>query len=491
MLAMVTASKTSGAEEVAISGLDNVTSASSGRRRRKWDAERAALWLLVALYLICAVGFAAVTPYGEAPDEPNHLRYIEYLERFHAMPEIALGNYTGEAFQPPLYYMLGASIVVVARKATGYPSREAQLTPPLRQRSNDIEVSGKLAFFEHPPGERWLFWPYVLRAPSILMGLGVVLLTYATARALVPRPASSTVPLVATAFAALIPQANSIRASISNENLAELVGAWIMWMLVLHLNKPASKRRIVWLGIALGLAFITKISVTLLLLPVLWVLWVRRESIRAMLKNWAILAACILVLSSWFYLYRLIVYGDPLATDAWHALMPPDGVYHLTDLFWFKEPFRYVLWDTFWGFYGFQRIAMPFEIYNGFTIVTLLGIAGGVYLLVRRALSRAQQESCAALVGAILLMYILVIQGSTYLIAWQGREMYPALSSICVLFGLGLGGLALGRAAVHPTALPKPQWKSFAGPGLVAIVTIGLLSVNIYSIFWLVLPGLN
>src|SRR5437762_13231959 len=101
------------------------------------------------------------------------------------------------------------------------------------------------------------------------MGIGVVLLTYATARAIVPPPAPAFVPLISATFAALIPQANFVRASVSNENLADLIGAWIIWLLALHLTQPHdnSKRRVLWLGVAFGLGFLTKLSVAPLLAP--------------------------------------------------------------------------------------------------------------------------------------------------------------------------------------------------------------------------------
>src|SRR5437763_1441727 len=83
-----------------------------------------------------------------------------------------------------------------------------------------------------PAAQRWPLWPYVLRAFSILLGLGVVLLTYLTARVLVRPPAPAAVALAATAFAALLPQANFIRASIANENLADFFAAWLVLLLV-------------------------------------------------------------------------------------------------------------------------------------------------------------------------------------------------------------------------------------------------------------------
>ena len=148
-----------------------------------------------------------------------------------------------------------------------------------------------------------------------------------------------------------------------------------------------------------------------------------------------------------------------------------------------------MLWTSFWGVYGHQVLWMPNWIYNLFTAVTLLAVGGGVYLLVRRALNRAQAECCAVLLSVLLLMYGLVIQASTYLIAWQGRELYPAMSSVCVLFGLGLGGLVLGPAAVRPE--PLDRRRRVVALGLVGVVVVGLVVLNVYVIGWLMAPGMT
>ncbi|MFL5735273.1 MAG: ArnT family glycosyltransferase [Chloroflexia bacterium] len=475
-----------------------VTGRQSGAKR----IERLALWGLVALSVASSCGFALVTPYGEAPDEPSHFLYIDWLVRFGTLPFIGKDPYTVDSFHPPLYYTLGAAMPFTVRKITG-----AQMEKPLGPflYNNDrFRADGMWGYNRmlHPANERWPVWPYTLRVLSILMGVGVVLLTYATTRALVPAPASAVAPLTATAFAALIPQANFIRASISNENLAALMGAVIIWLLVLHLTRPHSTRRVVLIGAAYGLALLTKLSLAPFLLPILWVLWLRRRPSTAspdttrysvlVTRSWRDLVAFgvpVLALAGWYYAYRWGAYGDPLATNAWHAMLPSDSDFHLSDLFWFNERFRFFLWTSFWATYGWQNMYMPGWTYNVFLAVTVLGVIGGAYLVARRALTAAQQAGSAVMLSALLLMYALVIQASTYLIAWQGREMVPALSSTCVLFGLGLAGLVLGRGAVQP--IPLAPWRRYLGVALVLAVTAGLLAANVYSIFWVVLPGLN
>ncbi len=450
--------------------------------------ERLALGALLLCCLGAAGGFALVTPYGEAPDEPAHLLYVDYIVTRHGLPPIGATYYTNEAVQPPLYYALCAAVAVTGRALTG-AGLDAPLTPPIQANPAWFAYTSNQVML-HPPAERWPLWPYVFRGLSILCGLGLVALTYATARTLLPPPAPAAGPLVAGAFAALLPQANFIRASVSNESLAALIGAWIVLLLVQHLTQPYSRRRVVWLGVALGLGLLTKAS-TLALWPAVGaVLLIHRAAPpRRLLGDLVRLAAVAGAIAAPFYLWRWAVYGDPTANTAWAAMLPPHSPWHLTDLFWLVDPFREALWQSFWGVFGWQLIPLPGWMYYAFLGVTLLAVGGGGYLVARRALTPAQRAACGVLVAVMLLLYLLVILFSLRLIAWQGREMFPALSSICVLFGVGLGGLVLGRAAVRGGALAR--WRRPLAGALAPAVTLGLLAVNAFSIVYVVAPQLT
>src|ERR671939_1810572 len=121
------------------------------------NSERLALWALVALYLASAYGFALATPYGEAPDEGGHLLYIEYLVRFGKLPDISKYPYTSDSFHPPLYYLLGAAMVLATGKVSGADMRKP-LAPQLL--TNPHPGAGGFNVMLHPASQRWPFWPY-------------------------------------------------------------------------------------------------------------------------------------------------------------------------------------------------------------------------------------------------------------------------------------------------------------------------------------------
>ncbi len=338
-------------------------------------------------------------------------------------------------------------------------------------------------------------------------------------------------PLLAAAFCALIPQANAIRASVSNENMADLAGALLIWLLTLHLTRPYSRWRVVWIGIALALGALSKLIVIPFVLPALWVIWLRRhhgqdraqavesEGANAVVSSqipspkpssafWhdaLLLLIPLILVAGWLYLYKWLTYGDPLANTAAHIMLSHRSDFRLEQLFWFDVPFREVLWQSFWGNYGGQQGWLPDWQYHLFFALTVASLVGGISLLVRRALTWAQQRACAMMLLCLLLVYASVVYVSTDQVIWQGREMYPALSGVCVLMALGLAGLFLGRRAVAGTDVGSAESEvqagvripyrryliALGGPALVVITSLGLLALNLFSIVWLVVPAFN
>jgi hypothetical protein len=452
--------------------------------------ERRALLLLAVLYLLLSVGYTLATPYGEAPDEPAHVRFIEYMVRFGKLPPIEKDAYSYEAWQPPLYYILGAGLVLAGKAVSGRLGVDEPLAQPLRGNlAARTSTNPKAMFYLHPPEVRWPPWPYLLRALSILMGLGCVLLTYATARTLLPSPASPVVPLLAAGFAAFIPQATYIHATVSNEVLADLTASWVIFLLVAHLLKPYSRTRVVWLGVAFGLGLLSKFSVAPFGLLLAWALWVRsRGSVRTLVRDGLIVASAVLLVSGWLYAYQWLAYGDPLLYSASHAMLPQGVGFHIEELFWLQDPFRWFVWSSYWGVFGWQRAWMPLWTYPVFLAMVLLAVAGGVYLVARKLLSRGQMEACAIMLGALMLSYAVVVFVSTYQIVWQGREMYTSLSGVCVLMALGLGAVFGGRAALFPVRGERASRRLVVGGAATMVL---LIALNLYALLGVVYPQLS
>jgi len=72
----------------------------------------AAIAVVVTIYILLAMAYAWRVPIMEGADELHHAAYIEHIVQTHTLPEIGGGNW--EAVQPPLYYLIAASVVVVS-----------------------------------------------------------------------------------------------------------------------------------------------------------------------------------------------------------------------------------------------------------------------------------------------------------------------------------------------------------------------------------------
>src|SRR5512143_1006047 len=70
-------------------------------------SSRRAFGLLVAGFVLLALGYTVTVPLGESSDEVSHWSYIQYLAAHWSLPKPE-GAVLGESHQPPLYYLLGA-----------------------------------------------------------------------------------------------------------------------------------------------------------------------------------------------------------------------------------------------------------------------------------------------------------------------------------------------------------------------------------------------
>ncbi|UCG26113.1 MAG: glycosyltransferase family 39 protein, partial [Chloroflexota bacterium] len=268
--------------------------------------------VLLFVYLVVAGLYAIYTPDWQAPDEPAHYNYIRQLAAGR-MPVIEPGDYAQiyqsevistrfdprysvvpfsyEDYQPPLYYLLQ--------------------TPVFRLTDGRLQA---------------------LRLVSVLLGAGVVLLTYVVARRLFP--GRNWLALTAAAFVAFLPQHVAMMAAVNNDSLAELLIAAIVLVLVaIAAGRPSEQATgeggvdfglLFLLGVLLGLGFLTKVTVYILA-PVaaavlLWRYWGRWRDLA--LAGLLAFGISFLIGLGW-WIRNLSVYGglDVLGTVAHNAVV--------------------------------------------------------------------------------------------------------------------------------------------------------------------------
>ncbi len=234
--------------------------------------------LVLLLHLLLALAYASLTPLGEAPDEPAHLRYAQFIARQGRLPQ-TLAERTAAGYRstwPPLYHLL----------LTG-PLEAVGDTPPTRLKAVGdsprrlIPTNGQtIAAFIHTDDEAWpwrglpLAW-HLGRIISTVLSTLALIPTYLIAWRLTRR---RSLGLSATALQATIPQVLFVGSVLNDDNLLILLAGIILLILVLYTQAATAPGpgRLFLLGLLLGLAVVTKYNaLPLWALAFVWVAWLR------------------------------------------------------------------------------------------------------------------------------------------------------------------------------------------------------------------------
>lgn len=424
------------------------------------------IFLILLLYLSVGALYAIHTPDWQAPDEPAHYNYVRQLAagRWPVMePGDYDQNYQGEVigqrfaagydltrafayedYQPPLYYLL--------------------LTPIFWLTNGQLEA---------------------LRLVSLLLGGGVVALTYAIGLRL--RPSAPWLALSAAAFVAFLPQHIAMLSAVNNDSLAELLIAAIWWQLVsLFIPQPDPARfthRAQWLlGGLLGAAFLTKVTAYLMAPIVALALWrlyrTQRAGLRPALGRVIGLA---LLLGSVWWLRNLWVYPglDPLGIHAHDSVV----VGQPTTAAWVaRQGWENVLaalgrttFQSFWGQFGWMAAPLPPRFYLALALFTLLTGLGLLLAFWRSAADwrREPGRSLGLLFGTLVLLNLGLFLGYniTY-VQHQGRYLFPSLIPISLGVALAWATLLRPLAHIRPAflySLPLGLGLGLSGLALLAL----------------------
>lgn len=389
--------------------------------------------LIILVYLAVGSLYATLTPDWQAPDEPAHYNVVRQFAEgefpvieasdynqdfqgaaissgFAASYDVPNRYFSYEDWQPPLYYLLLVPV---------YWLFDGALEP--------------------------------LRLASLLLGAGVVFLTYRVALVVLQR---ETWAWLAAAFVAFLPQHLAIMASVNNDTLAELVITGILYLLIRNSapnpqHSALSPQYLVILGLLLGLGLITKGSVYIMT-PVLGLVLLRRywgewgQVVRAGMIVGG--AAAILALPWWFR--NRVVYGG-LDVIAWQAhgnvvVGQPRTVE------WFEQfgvlgtlqRFFTTTFHSFWGQFGWMGVVMPAWVYQVLLLFTLVVLVGWIASLRKRGLQLFRIHPSSFILLLTLAFTLLLYLGyNITFVQHQGRYLFPALIPIACGVAVGLGTL--------------------------------------------------
>ena len=465
-----------------------------GGETGKNKAALAFLGVIVAAYLGVGVLYAVYTPSWQAPDEPAHYNYVAQVTGEGCCPVIAPGDWDAayldalkaaqfpedadlspieyEDHQPPLYYLLASPIY----RATG----------------------GSLL---------------ALRLFSVTLGAGVVTVAYLAGVRLLPR--RQPLALAAAAFVAFIPQHVAMLASVNNDSLAELIMGILLVAVLAYLGNPVTARTSgeesalpdplrphpATLGLTIGLAFLTKLTVyspaVLAVAVAVLLRWrLERRSARWLLTQavWAGIPA--LALGALWWGRNVAVYGWPDFLGQTAHASTVVGQLRTTELVAQigvgSYLARFLLWTyrSFWGQFGWMAVPMSQPVYLLIGLFLLSDAAGLVWLLVafrlrpRLHLSRRAGLWVLAVVGLATLVNYLYY--NLTFVQFQGRYLYTALIPLGLLVAASLRGWAsLAGAYLRDRHWPQAlDWFPLA-----AMAWLPLLAV--YALFRFVIPYLG
>ncbi|MDT8305335.1 MAG: phospholipid carrier-dependent glycosyltransferase [Anaerolineae bacterium] len=403
-----------------------------GRLRRHWD-----ITLLLLLFVLLGLAYSVINPLHEATDELRHYRYVRYLVANRALPVQGEEACRSQSHHPPLYYMIGALL-------TGWidTGRNVCTNPPGNPfwafRFADVGVDNKNMYL-HGPEEAFPWGgealaAHLLRALNVMLGAGVVSLTWATGRAIWPEQRA--LAAGGAAFVAFNPMFLYLSGAINNDIIAALGGAAVLYASVRLLRDPAglAPRWGLIFGTLYGLALLSKFNLAVAALLVAAsataVAWQRRQW-RQWLQVGVITVVVAGLLAGWWFVRNQFLYGEPtgfrMVTELWGARDPAESL----PLALQELP---LAWTTLWGRFGFGQIPLPEAIYMGLRVVTAVGLLG---LLVPVAARRTGREQ-ALLLGllaldvvlffAVLFNYMLVSPAGA-----MGRFFFPALPALGLL----------------------------------------------------------
>ncbi|MBE7471246.1 MAG: glycosyltransferase family 39 protein [Anaerolineales bacterium] len=444
-------------------------------------APRLTLLFILLLHLALSLTYARTIPLGEAPDEPAHLSYAQFIARNGRLP-VTLAERREAGYRsawPPLYHFLVAGPLLAVGDAPPTRLKAVGDTPRRLIPTNGQTIAAFIHTADEAPPWRGLplAW-HLSRLISVALTVLSVCLTYTIARRLTGQRALAT---AAAALHAFIPQVLFIGSVVNDDNLLIFLSGLIFLSLLTY-PTHSSPRRAFLLGALLGLATVAKYNALPLWgLVVLWSLSRIREGWKAgrlVSLNLPTFHSSILpfflgllLTAGWWFIFIWFNFNQidslgllPGSLAALTAGTSDASLRQLSStstltfpaltvwLEWFTT-----LFETFWGsFGGGSTIDLPAWIYGLLVCLCFLAIISGVRCQVSRPTPHASRLTPHAshLFHLFPLLFLPLpllrfILSSSIIETAQGRHLFPALPAITLALVWGLSGVRCQGSGVR------------------------------------------
>lgn len=405
---------------------------------------RGVFFIILLIYVLLGTLYAIETPAWQAPDEPAHYNYVQYIAERGRLPELCPGDYPAtyleeikaqgfppsmsidplryESHQPPLYYIMGAVVYRIAHLLSEFPMPRTLLT---------------LRFF------------------SLVLGALGLVVNYKLTQAAFP--SCRLLALGTTAFAALLPMHVAMTATVNNDALAELILNLLIWSLILSGQRGWNTKKSLRIGVLLGLAFLTKmqtyIAFGLVPIALIWdTCQIEGENAlfpKRALKYAGMMYGMALVMALPWLIRNVTLYGvaDPLGMARHDRVVVGQltTAQYLTQKgFWsLVRALVVTSFQSFWGQFGWMGVVLHPRIYR--TLALLSGMAAlglGHFVISRRSsvprLSVHTKRSVLLLTTWAILTTLSYVWYNTKYVQHQGRYLFPALVPWGIAFTIGI-----------------------------------------------------
>lgn len=267
--------------------------------------------ILLAVYLGVAITYSVSVPLGEAPDEAEHMAYIQFIADHKRLPaNLAERQMVGyKAVWPPLYHILTSAIVSQVDTSSPAPLKKIDFSTPHRllvydglPELNAIHTQDE-AF---PYQGLFLAW-HLARLFSVLLGAGVVICTYLIALEIFPT--NRAFALGAAALVAFIPRFTFTISVLNDDNLVNLFAALILLTTTRMGKGKHGVGAYILSGILLGLGLTTKYSTLSVALGLVTAIIVFSKRLKpegtSVLIGLLALAGSAVAVSGWWFGYIL------------------------------------------------------------------------------------------------------------------------------------------------------------------------------------------
>ena len=438
-------------------------------------------WALLAVLLhgILAFAFSVLIPPWEAHDEWAHYKYVEYVARYKRLPpqdrRLTEEFAYDEATQPPLYYILAAIPVALVLPHDAY-------TPEVNPYATSEFGQGGRNMVLHDPHEEAFPWRgtilalHVARWVSVVIGTLGLWFTWRLALLLSRRESIATWALI---FHALVPQYIFIGSVVTNDILLAVLTVAAVYFMSRLLLSPTTADALA-LGGVLLLAMLTKYLALALIPPaiILYAAVLTRSRSSRVRRGVPIVVGLLVFLigGAWMH-YNLRHTGTLFPRDpyAFTVIVTTSPRELLTQLPWDHLPsmLRYGF-RTLWASFGWGNVD------PGIWVTFLFG--GGLILAALGWMRDAWAGRILPQEGKLALFLLLMVGDLAALPVlrelvhrgWvlRGRYILAALALIGVLWARGM----------RPWIPPRRE-KGFA-----AFLLVGLLALNLYALWGVILP---